>query len=156
MTRDEFTTRSYIIGEYLRRYKNDRIGIMLPAVSVTSMLIVGTYIAGKLPVMLNWTVGEKSFAHCMDFAHLDVILTSRSFYEQAKSDWMKIFEPKMIFVEDIVSNLTLSTKIKAIFKKKIRYIPRQNEHAVMLYTSGSESLPKAVLLTHHNLLCDIA
>lgn len=88
MTRDEFILKSYVIGEYLRKYQSQKIGIMLPALSASSLLLVGSYLAGKLPVMLNWTVGEKSFAHCMNFAGLDTILTSRKFYEKISSPWL--------------------------------------------------------------------
>ena len=56
MTRDEFILKSYVIGEYLRKYQSQKMGIMLPALSASSLLLVGSYLAGKLPVMLNWTV----------------------------------------------------------------------------------------------------
>ncbi len=92
MSRDIFLLRSYVIAEYLKRYPSAKIGIMIPALSATSMLLVGTYLSGKLPVMLNWTVGEKSFAHCMEFAGLETILTSRNFYEKIQSSWHQEFE----------------------------------------------------------------
>lgn len=70
MTRDEFILKSYVIGEYIKSMKQirknppnplsqggtNKIGIMLPALSASSLLLVGSYLAGKLPVMLNWTV----------------------------------------------------------------------------------------------------
>lgn len=54
--RDDFLLKSYVIGEYLRKYKNEKIGIMMPALASTSLLIFGAFLSGKLPVMLNWTV----------------------------------------------------------------------------------------------------
>ena len=69
--------------------------------------------------MLNWTVGEKSFAHCMDFAGLDIILTSRTFYATVSSPWLSVFEPKMVFIEDIIKHISLSTKVIAVFKKTL-------------------------------------
>ena len=62
----------------------------------------------------------------------------------------------MVFIEDIIKNLSLSTKIFAAIKKSLFLLPKTREEAVMLFTSGSESLPKAVVLTHENILSDIA
>lgn len=56
MDRETFLIRSYVISHMIQKYKNPYIGIMLPALSATSLLIYGTYLSGKTPVMLNWTV----------------------------------------------------------------------------------------------------
>jgi acyl-CoA synthetase (AMP-forming)/AMP-acid ligase II/acyl carrier protein len=156
MTRDAFITRAYVIGEYLRRFQWEKVGIMLPALSASSLLLVGSYLAGKLPVMLNWTVWEKSFAHCMEFAGLETILTSRKFYEKITSPWLAGFGWKMVFIEDIIRDISLMTKVWAIIKKTFFLLPKMREDAVMLFTSWSESLPKAVVLTHANILSDIS
>lgn len=155
MTRNDFLLRSYVIATYLERIKNDRVGIMIPALSSTSLLLFWVYLSWKLPVMLNWTVGEKSFTHCMNFAGLETILTSKKFYEKIQTPWLAAFEGKMIFIEDVIKDLTVSIKMRAAMKKFLFLLPKKREDAVMLFTSWSESLPKAVLLTHKNILSDI-
>ncbi len=150
MTREDFLLKASVIGEYIKRFRSKKskqaskdsipfpentIGIMLPALSATSLLLVGVYIAGKIPVMLNWTVGEKSFAHCMNFAHLDTILTSRKFYEKVRTPWLVAFEGKMVFIEDIIRDISLFTKVKAVIRKTLSFYPRQQDEAIILFTS---------------------
>jgi acyl-CoA synthetase (AMP-forming)/AMP-acid ligase II len=57
----------------------------------------------------------------------------------------------------MLKNISLTTKLKAVFDSIIFSIPKIkfDDTAVMLFTSGSESLPKAVSLTHKNLISDI-
>lgn len=155
MDRDTFLLRSYVISHTIQKYQNPYIGIMLPALSATSLLIYGTYLSGKTPVMLNWTVWEKSFEHCMNFSKLDVILTSRKFYEKISSEWLRNYEWKMIFLEDIIASVSLYTKLHAVIRKHFFLSKKQSDTAVILFTSGSESLPKAVPLTQKNILTNI-
>jgi long-subunit acyl-CoA synthetase (AMP-forming) len=61
----------------------------------------------------------------------------------------------MVFIEDIIGNIRLQEKLIAWIKKHMFLLPKKQEEAVMLFTSGSESLPKAVVLTHQNILSDI-
>jgi len=41
----------------------------------------------------------------------------------------------MVFIEDIVRDISLPTKLFALMKKKLSLIPRIGEEAVMLFTS---------------------
>ena len=71
----------------------------------------------------------------MEFAGLDTILTSRKFYEKIQTPWLKEFESKMVYIEDIVKELSLSTKLIAALKKSLFLLPKSREEAVMLFTS---------------------
>ncbi len=61
----------------------------------------------------------------------------------------------MVFIEDIIRDIQPLMKLRAFIKKTCFLLPKAREIAVMLFTSGSESLPKAVTLTHTNLLSNI-
>jgi long-chain-fatty-acid--[acyl-carrier-protein] ligase len=93
-SRKDFVIKAYLIAGYLRKIEGKYIGIMLPSVASSSLLLIATYLAGKVPVMLNWTVGETALLHCIHFAKIDHVLTSKSFYENIKNNGTDISSSK--------------------------------------------------------------
>jgi long-chain-fatty-acid--[acyl-carrier-protein] ligase len=127
---------------------------MLPSLSATSLLIIACYLAEKIPVMLNWTQSEEAFAHCVKSQEVSVILTAGSFYKKIQTPWLKKYE--MTFFEELLKKVSLAQKVKALVKSLIFALPKKlDERAVVLFTSGSEALPKAVALTHQNIVQNI-
>ncbi len=69
----------------------------------------------------------------------------------------------MVFLEDIMAGLSKVKKLKAAIKSKLpesilyKFVHRGDEDdtVVVLFTSGSEKEPKAVQLTHHNIISNI-
>lgn len=151
----DFLIKAYLIADILRQFPGKNIAIMLPSLSATSLLIVSCYLAEKVPVMLNRTQSEEGFAHCVKSQEISVILTSATFFKKIQKPRLEEYE--MTFFEELLKNLKLSKKIKALFSAIRFALPKQlDETAVMLFTSGSEALPKAVPLTHQNILQDLA
>jgi long-chain-fatty-acid--[acyl-carrier-protein] ligase len=62
----------------------------------------------------------------------------------------------MTFFEELLKKVSLGQKLKALMKALLFNIPKKLDAvAVVLFTSGSEALPKTVELTHQNLLHDL-
>lgn len=156
-SKKDFLIKAYLISSYIKKIDWKYIWIMLPSVSSASLIIISTYLAWKIPVMLNWTVWETALLHCVKFANINNILTSKNFYEKAKNDWTEKIKDKYIFLEELLKNVSISSKLKALINSIFFCIPKikYTDTAVLLFTSGSESLPKAVSLTHKNLITDI-
>ncbi|GHW02664.1 hypothetical protein AGMMS50249_4500 [candidate division SR1 bacterium] len=150
-----FLIKAYLIADILRRFPESHIGILLPSLSATSLLIVGCYLASKTPVMLNRTQSEAGFRHCLKIQKIKTILTAKSFFQKIQTPRLQTYE--MTYFEELLQQTSIFQKISAVISSFRFSIPHldPNSTAVVLFTSGSESLPKAVALTHRNLLSDI-
>ena len=153
-SRKDFLIKAYLIADLLKKMPWERIAIMLPSLSATSLLVVGCYLAKKVPVMLNWTQSEEAFAHCIKSQDVKVILTDKSFFQKVQTPWLQKYE--MTFFEDVLKDISLIQKLTAVYKATSFKIPKDiSKVAVVLFTSWSESLPKTVELTHENILHDL-
>jgi len=153
-SRNDFLIKAYLIADLLKKMPWERIAIMLPSLSATSLLVVWCYLAKKIPVMLNWTQSEEAFSHCIKSQNVKVILTAKSFFQKVQTPWLQKY--KMTFFEDVLKDLGLIQKLTAVCKAASFKIPTDiSKIAVVLFTSWSESLPKTVELTHENVLNDL-
>ena len=157
-TKKDFIIKAYFIAGRIKKMKWEYVGIMLPAVWGASLLIMATYLAGKIPVMFNWTLSKDAFNHCVKFSKVENIISVSSFYDRIKNDFLEEHNKswKFIFLEDLLKDWKIIEKVWALVKSFYMPIPKnKNNTAVILFTSGSESLPKAVPLTHENLIENI-
>ena len=153
-SRKDFLIKAYLIADLLKKMPWEKIAIMLPSLSATSLLVTACYLAKKIPIMLNWTLSEEAFSHCIKSQKVEVILTAKSFFQKIQNPWLQ--KHKMTFFEDVLKDVSLVQKLVAVYKAKRFKIPRKlSKTAVVLFTSWSEALPKAVELTHENILHDI-
>lgn len=150
----DFLIKAYVIAGILRQFPEKRIGIMLPSLSATSLLIIACYLVQKVPVMLNWTQSKEGFAHCLKVQEVQHILTAKSFFQKVQTPRLQSYE--MTYFEELLKKVSLTAKLKAVYQAFRFQIPKTlEETAVVLFTSGSESLPKAVALTHQNILSNL-
>ncbi|MBE3072025.1 MAG: AMP-binding protein, partial [Acidobacteria bacterium] len=137
------------------------IGVMLPASVGASTLYLACLFAGKIPVMVNWTTGSRNLVHSLDLLGVQKVLTARVLMTRLASLGIELdaLGDRVVAVEDLRARITPGRKLSALVRAYVSWNElkraRPPEQAVVLFTSGSESLPKAVPLTHRNVLTNI-
>jgi acyl-[acyl-carrier-protein]-phospholipid O-acyltransferase / long-chain-fatty-acid--[acyl-carrier-protein] ligase len=154
-----------VLAQALARTLTDggRVGVLLPNINATPMVILALWSLDKVPAVLNFSAGTPTMLACTELAGLKHIVTSRAFLERAKlnaDDFLKA-GISLIYLEDMRAGITsfqkFLTLVRHIFfpRTAIRCSHSAEATAVIVFTSGSEGVPKGVELTHGNILANI-
>ncbi len=159
----DLVMRSRLLSKYIAPLPGDTIGIILPSSVAAATTILATQLSGKTPAMINWTVGARNIEHCLSLAGVEKILTSRMLLDKLTRQGVSLDEltDRLIFLEDLGKTISKASVLRAAIGSHLPgafRMPRTpiSDTAVILFTSGSESLPKAVPLTHRNVLTNVA
>ncbi|MDP2991108.1 MAG: AMP-binding protein, partial [Kiritimatiellota bacterium] len=150
-----------VLKPAIERLEGRYIGIMLPASAGAVILYFAALFAGKIPVMINWTIGVRALAHAVQLLKVRHILTARALVQKLKMQGGEFgaIEDRFLYLESWRKTFPWHRKLAAALRSRTSWATldavRVPETAVVLFTSGSESLPKAVPLTHANLLANM-
>lgn len=154
--------RSLVLADYLKKYPGESVGVLLPASVAAFLVIMACEIAGKIPVMINWTQGPRHLEQVKELAKLDLVISSWAFVDRLEGIDFDGLDEIMVMLEDIRRGVTLKDKLRAKWismksTPKILKImnpkgARPEDTAVILFTSGTENMPKGVPLSHFNII----
>jgi acyl-[acyl-carrier-protein]-phospholipid O-acyltransferase / long-chain-fatty-acid--[acyl-carrier-protein] ligase len=149
-----------MLAKKFGKYEDSYVGVMVPTSAGCILASTGLLMAGKTPVMINYSTGAKNNClYARNKCGFHTILTSRALLQKISCPEM----PGMICLEDIMDDIGLTDKLPAALKSKlsadsiIKKLPETSpdDNCVILFTSGSEKEPKAVQLTHRNIYSNI-
>ncbi|RAX57485.1 acyl-[ACP]--phospholipid O-acyltransferase [Helicobacter monodelphidis] len=146
------------------------IGILLPASFASTLCNLSLLLASKVVVNLNFTAGQKALLAAVNGAKIKQILTSRAFLEKLENKGIHIAfdDTEMIYMEDIVAEfkekkskiaalMALCTLMPTSLLQNAFSKARNNQSvAAILFSSGSEGIPKGIMLNHLNIMSNIA
>ncbi len=171
LSKTRFATAVFLFHKKLKPLLKDEqnIGLVLPATAAGLIANMAVLSLGKTIVNLNYSSGINSLNHALTLADIKTIITSRQFISKLKAkgfDIVPILEQvKVIYLEDIKEQISkkealltlLQVKLLPIALLKALYIKNVSisDSAAILFSSGSEGVPKGIELTHQNIMGNI-
>ena len=152
--------KSLVLSRMLESYDPGFIGIMIPTSAGAILTVVAAVMSGRTPVMINYSTGAAQ--NCLMAQRrlgFRTIIASRALLAKIKCPEVE----GMVFIEDIAANIPRTVKVGGLLRsllpagRVLASLPPSapDDPVVILFTSGSENDPKAVPLSHRNLIANI-
>jgi acyl-[acyl-carrier-protein]-phospholipid O-acyltransferase/long-chain-fatty-acid--[acyl-carrier-protein] ligase len=160
ITYEKALIASLILADKFKKYDAGFIGIMIPTSSGCALSILGALMSGRVPVMINYSTGAaQNCEYAQKKCAFKTIIASKALVEKINCPRVQ----GMIFIEDIMERVSILDKIKAALRAKLPverllkkiHLGDEDDNAIILFTSGSEKDPKAVQLTHRNIVANV-
>lgn len=160
LTYGDLVWKARLLSEHFDWPEEEAVGVLLPSSVAADSTFIALLLAGKLPVFLNWTTGPGNLASAVRTMKIRHVVTSKQVIDRFD---IKVEGAEYVFLEEIAGRIN---KLRALLLKVYLSMRKgqlqslapgtsPGSPAVVLFTSGSEKAPKAVPLTHHNIISNL-
>ena len=140
-----------------------RIGVVLPPGKGGLVANLSVILAGKIPVNLNFTSLREAIQSATEQAGLQTTITARPMAKRLEDfpwtpDVIHLDEALPPMKKKILLWWIAALVVPRALLARILKLPRVGDHAeaILLFTSGSSGKPKGVILSHRNILSNVA
>lgn len=153
-----------VLAQHFKKLPEKHVAVLLPASVGAYIIILALQFARKVPVMLNWTLGPKYLEKMMELSGAKSVISSWKFLDRLPHVDFGDLKNHLLLMEDVRKSITLGQKLrgKMLSLRSVSGVKRamklnrvdQNDPCVILFTSGTEAVPKGVPLSHKNIIAN--
>lgn len=149
-----------------KNVKEERLGILLPPGKGGVITNIACFLAGIVPVNINYTSSEAAFESIVQQSGIKHFVTARAFMSKLPQfPWPK--GEAIVHLDKVLKGLGKAAIASWVAFAKLAPMPliaktfdldkrRKGDEAALLFTSGSSGEPKGVPITHKMILSNTA
>ena len=169
LTYRQLFTQVFMLGRIVARQTKQKsyVGILLPGTTAAVVSFLAILSQGRVATMLNYLDSAARLRTACELANVELIYTSRQFVQQTRLE--NVIEQlsaqlKIIYLEDLLEKLSLFDRLRGAVAARFASLSyyrgagkvAADDPAVVLFTSGTEGTAKGVVLSHCNLMANMA
>lgn len=166
LTRRRMAAATLAFAQAMRLHRGvQNVGLLLPSSNAAAIANMGVLLKGRTTVNLNFSASAEAVRNAISSAQIKQVFTSRQFETRLQAKGIVVSEMlagvEVQYMEDIKEALPRWRLLLALLEISVlpaRWIyflnGRKNsieDPAAILFSSGSESKPKGVVLSHRNI-----